>query len=83
MPGPAESEVQEVLQSIAKAEDINLPDFFARNIAAESRGNLRRAILALEVSYAQQYPFKKEQDVPIPDWELYIKVCIADTLNLQ
>lgn len=83
VPSPSGSEVQEVLQSIAKAEDIDLPNSFAQNIAAESRGSLRRAILALEVSHAQQYPFVKGQDVPIPDWELYIKVLRMSSMLIK
>lgn len=74
VPGPSSMETQEVLQAVAMAENIQLPDKFSAQIASEANGNLRRALLALEVSHAQHYPFHEDQEVPIPDWESYIKV---------
>lgn len=34
--------------------------------------NLRRALLMLEATKVQQYPFSEQQALQMPDWELYI-----------
>lgn len=40
--------------------------------------NLRRALLTLETCRVTQYPFTDAQPVQLPDWEMYIQVCITD-----
>jgi replication factor C subunit 3/5 len=36
--------------------------------------NLRRALLMLETCRVAQTPFTEDQQVQLPDWELYIQV---------
>jgi len=70
-------EVCVVLQSIARKENLSLPDELANSIARSSSRNLRRAILALESCHVQQRSthgsvLSASQPVPTTDWELYI-----------
>ncbi len=44
---------------------------------------LRRALLALEVSKVQQYPFTERQQVAPADWEAYVGEVAADMLREQ
>jgi hypothetical protein len=46
-----------VLQSVARKESIELPDVIAHKLAISSEGNLRKALLMMEASYAQKYEF--------------------------
>jgi DNA polymerase III delta prime subunit len=46
-----------VLDSICKKESLVLPKQLAAKIAANCRGNLRRAILTLESSKVQRYVY--------------------------
>lgn len=45
----------EVLVHIARKEDFDLPMSFAAKIAAKSKQNLRKAIMALEACKAHKY----------------------------
>lgn len=62
------------LQHVAAREKLSLPDALAQRLAAGCDRNLRRALLSLEACRVQQYPFREDQEVVEPDWELYIKV---------
>jgi len=72
VPAPAPQEVVEVLQQIAAKERITLPLEFARSLALQSQGNLRRAVLMLEGAKVQSYPFKSDEKVRSADWEMFI-----------
>ncbi|CAI9110805.1 OLC1v1010892C1 [Oldenlandia corymbosa var. corymbosa] len=61
-------EIREVLIEIAKKEDIELSTSFATRVANKSKGNLRRAIMALEACKANNYPFVDDQPIP-GGWE--------------
>ncbi len=48
------SQIMDALETVCKREGLTLPKAFAAKIAANSRGNLRRAILMLETSKVQR-----------------------------
>ena len=50
------------------------PQSLLDRLVGSSQRNLRRALLSLEACKAQQYPFSDSQEVPAPDWELYVQV---------
>ncbi|KAJ6989973.1 Replication factor C subunit 3 [Populus alba x Populus x berolinensis] len=58
----------EVLIQIARKEEFDLPMNFAAKIAAKSKQNLRKAIMALEACKAHNYPFSDDQPIPF-GWE--------------
>lgn len=73
VPAPSEEDVIKVLQLVSKKEGINLPDELAQRIATKSERNLRRALLMLEASKVEQYPFNPKQQIIEPDWEIYLR----------
>ncbi|ELU01384.1 hypothetical protein CAPTEDRAFT_181059 [Capitella teleta] len=73
VPAPSEDQICQVLQLVCKKEGLNLPSDLAKKIATQSNRNLRRAILMCEACRVQQYPFSSNQDVTLPDWELYLR----------
>lgn len=79
---PSHAEIGTVLQAVARKESLTLPPALAQRIAEASGRNLRRAVLMLEASKAQQYPFSEGQLVQQPDWEAYIGV-LAQELSQE
>ncbi|KAK1280528.1 hypothetical protein QJS04_geneDACA023174 [Acorus gramineus] len=71
---PVTHEIMEVLIYIAKKENFDLPMSFAAKIAAKSRQNMRRAIMALEACKAHNYPFVDEQPIPLGWEEVLVEV---------
>ncbi|OMO84441.1 hypothetical protein COLO4_22048 [Corchorus olitorius] len=65
---PVTHEIMEVLIQIARKEEFDLSMNFAAKIAAKSKQNLRKAIMALEACKAHNYPFADEQPIPF-GWE--------------
>lgn len=73
--------------SVGEKEKLNLSPQFATQIAKSSNRNLRRlipisffcffaktrAILMLETCKVQHFPFKPNQPIPLPDWEVFVK----------
>lgn len=76
-------EVVRLLKDVAVKEGLNLPEPLAHKIARTSERNMRRALLCLETARVQQYPFAPNQDVQLPDWEVYIKGIASDILDNQ
>lgn len=70
-------------QTVAKTEKFDLPAHFCARLAADSQRNLRRALLAMEVSKLQCYPFQPDQQVQRMDWELYVAEIASDILQEQ
>jgi len=70
---PSTSEMIQVLQHVATKENFTLPAEFAKRIAMEANGNLRKAILTLEACKADKYPFSDEQKIKTTDWERFIE----------
>ncbi|XP_076053927.1 replication factor C subunit RfC38 [Oratosquilla oratoria] len=73
VPAPTEEEIVNILQNVCKKEGLNLPNEFGMKIAAKANRNLRRAILMCECSKVQQYPFSSNQEVMLPDWEMFLQ----------
>ncbi len=72
VPCPSVEEISTVIKEVGRLEGIRVPDAFATRIAETSERNVRKSLLCLEASRSQSYPFKEDQKVQIPDWELYI-----------
>ncbi|KAJ1344210.1 hypothetical protein BSLG_001350 [Batrachochytrium salamandrivorans] len=80
---PSDEEIQAVLQNVAKEESFKLPSEFAQRISTECEGNLRKALLILEASKAQQYPFTGSQVLPKTDWEQHVHQISHSILNMN
>ncbi|XVE87322.1 hypothetical protein DITRI_Ditri18aG0108300 [Diplodiscus trichospermus] len=65
---PVTHEIMEVLIQIARKEEFDLSMNLAAKIAAKSKQNLRKAIMALEACKAHNYPFADDQPIPL-GWE--------------
>lgn len=74
---PSVERIAQQLQQVAAREKLSLPAALAQRLAAGCDRNLRRALLSLEACRVQQYPFREDQEVAEPDWELYIKVGVG------
>ncbi|XP_034949273.1 replication factor C subunit 3-like [Chelonus insularis] len=72
VPAPSIDETKSILISIAKKENLNLPNEFAQKIAEASGRNLRRAILMFETCKVESYPFTVDQQITQPDWQVFI-----------
>jgi replication factor C subunit 3/5 len=72
VPSPSVDQVVAALKEVGRLEGIRVPDAFALRIAQTCERNTRKALLCLEASRSQSYPFKEDQKVQVPDWELYI-----------
>jgi len=80
---PTDLQVMEVVRTVARKENIALPDAFASRLVAHSQRNLRRALLSFEVSKVQNYPFADTQQVTLADWEAYVGEIAGDMLREQ
>ena len=94
VPAPTEGEVQQVLQHVAKKENLGaIPEKLCARIAngglAEkdaplyTERNLRRALLCLEACKAAKFPFENYQPIVQPDWELYVGEVAATIMHEQ
>ncbi|KAJ1898586.1 Subunit of heteropentameric Replication factor C (RF-C) [Kickxella alabastrina] len=79
---PSVDDIMGVINLVAKREGITVPPSFASQLAVSSKRNLHRALLMLEAAYVRQYPFSDTHNVPLPEWELYIR-SIADSALRQ
>uniref|UniRef100_A0A061RXH8 Replication factor C subunit 3/5 n=1 Tax=Tetraselmis sp. GSL018 TaxID=582737 RepID=A0A061RXH8_9CHLO len=80
---PTDEEVAQVLKHVAHGEKLAVPPAFAGRVVAEADRNLRRALLSLETSKVQQYPFRDDQQVQRPDYEMYIAEIASDVMAEQ
>ncbi|XP_055803613.1 uncharacterized protein LOC129872718 [Solanum dulcamara] len=76
---PVTHEIMEVLIQIARKEAFELPMGFAAKIAAKSKQNMRRAIMALEACKAHNYPFAEDQPISM-GWEEVVTELAAEIL---
>eukprot|EP01089_Gocevia_fonbrunei_P019401 TRINITY_DN6862_c0_g1_i1.p1 TRINITY_DN6862_c0_g1~~TRINITY_DN6862_c0_g1_i1.p1 ORF type:complete len:363 (+),score=52.92 TRINITY_DN6862_c0_g1_i1:67-1155(+) len=83
MASPSEKDICNIMAKVAKRENIILPDSVAEKIAKQSERNLRRALLMFESCKVNQYPFKENLTVDIPDWESYIVKIAKDIIADQ
>lgn len=75
---PTAPEIMKILDQVSRKEGIDLPKPFAAKIARASDRNLRRAILMLEASKVQQYPFTATQMPQTMDWQRYIEAMAGE-----
>ncbi|KAJ1952040.1 Replication factor C (RF-C) subunit, partial [Dispira parvispora] len=80
---PTDEEIIQVLNSVAKKENLQLPPALAERITKASERNLRRAVLMLETCRVQQYPFTADQKVAQADWQVFIKAVAHTMLQEQ
>ncbi|KNC72836.1 hypothetical protein SARC_14604, partial [Sphaeroforma arctica JP610] len=80
---PTVEEIANVLLGICKKENLRMPEALAVKIAESSERNLRRAILTAETCRVQEYPFREDQKVTLPDWQLYIRSLAQKILTQQ
>jgi len=71
------------LMNISKREAFTLPADFAKKIAVQSQRNLRKAILMLEATKVQQYPFQPNQKIEQADWELFVAAIAKEIIEEQ
>lgn len=86
VPAATVEEIVDILQTVAKKENFNLTDGFAKKIAEESNKNLRRAILMLEVAKVERSALQNnqtEQEIPKFDWVLVINELSQIVLSKQ
>ncbi|KAJ6732874.1 hypothetical protein OIU74_004761 [Salix koriyanagi] len=65
-----------VTHEIARKEEFDLPMNFAAKIAAKSKQNLRKQIMALEACKAHNYPFSDDQPIPFGWEEVLVELAI-------
>ncbi|KAJ3158573.1 Subunit of heteropentameric Replication factor C (RF-C) [Geranomyces michiganensis] len=80
---PDVPEIRAVLLKVCKKEGLQIPDEFATRLATAADGNLRKAILMLEASRIQQYPFSNDQQIFKSDWELVIDEIAQSIISEQ
>lgn len=70
---PSQDEIVAALKQVADAERVNYSDDEAlHNVARQSDGNLRKALLMLEAMHAQNDEITPATVVPPADWEVVI-----------
>ncbi|KAA8496396.1 Replication factor C subunit 3 [Porphyridium purpureum] len=82
VPLPSDTELVQVLRHVANKEGFIVTDSFGAKVVASSGRNMRRALLQLEASKSQNYPFSAEQQVTKADWELAC-ASISDLMLVQ
>jgi len=83
VPAPSKDEIASVLNKVAEKENFKIPKVFLDRLITACDGNMRRALLMLEASKNQQYPFKDDQDIALPDWERFLADIAKDILEEQ
>ncbi|XP_063901245.1 replication factor C subunit 3-like [Zophobas morio] len=80
---PSLSEVSAVINKVAIQEGLEIPSGLVDRIACQAKGNLRRALLALEACKVYRYPFEEDQNIHVPEWEIYTKETAMKILHEQ
>ncbi|XVF51997.1 hypothetical protein PTKIN_Ptkin04bG0229800 [Pterospermum kingtungense] len=82
LPLPSNKEIVEVLNFIAKQEDIELPHTLAQNIADKSEHCLQQAIRSFEATWMTDYPFKEGQTI-MTGWEDELAIMAKSIIEEQ
>jgi len=80
---PDNEEVAELLTRVADKERVTLPQGLAQRISQQSNRSMRRGLLMLETCRVTHYPFKDDQEIQLPEWELYVKDIAQSILKEQ
>ncbi|KAL6738698.1 hypothetical protein Aduo_012218 [Ancylostoma duodenale] len=70
---PTDEEIRDVCISVAEKVRLTVPDPVLEQIVTKSRGNLRRALLSMEAVKRKGVPIKDNEQVPEPEWEIYLR----------
>ncbi|KIH59905.1 hypothetical protein ANCDUO_09852 [Ancylostoma duodenale] len=70
---PTDEEIRDVCMSVAEKVRLTVPDPVLEQIVTKSRGNLRRALLSMEAVKRKGVPIKDNEQVPEPEWEIYLR----------
>jgi len=73
IPAPTHQQIADIVTTVAKMEDCNMPNKLALRIAEKSSRNLRRAILMAEACRVQQQSLSPTQEIQELDWQVYIR----------
>lgn len=71
------------MQKTCKTEGISIPRELAERIATQSDRNLRRALLLLEATRTQQYPFSANQKITELDWQVFLRETAVQIIGEQ
>ncbi|VDN07900.1 unnamed protein product [Thelazia callipaeda] len=69
---PSDDDVSKAIRHVCKQENLNVPDNIVAAVVQKANGNMRRALLMIEAAKVQNYPFKNDQEIPDPEWEVYV-----------
>jgi len=84
VPAPTQDEIVSVINSVADSERFKLPQGYAKKIAVQSKRNMRRALLMLQVAYMDTGGMI-EDSTPIKNypWEVFIDNICNDITREQ
>ena len=80
---PTHAEVCAVLTKTCKKEGLTLPPDLAMRVSRQTRRNLRAALLLLESTKVQRYPFTGDQRLRLPDWQEFVSCIASDIIKTQ
>lgn len=80
---PSNGALTEILERVAQREGLVLPDKFLAKLVETANGNLRIALLQLEAARVQSYPFSDKQDIPRPDWLIFVAETAREMVQEQ
>jgi len=80
---PKQGEMKSLVAQVAEKERLTLPETLAERIAEGSNRSMRRALLMLETCKINRYPFEENQEIQLPEWELFIKEIAQSILKEQ
>jgi replication factor C subunit 3/5 len=72
VPAPSEKLIADMLKTIARKENFELPPALAMGIAHNSRRNMRRAIMMLQTAKLKTPNLTNSTAVPRPDYEGFV-----------
>lgn len=74
IPAPSDEVISHMLGRVAKDQGFSLPPQVTQQITTYAEGNLRKALLSLEVTKVRRYPFADGEQCIIEktDWEEYL-----------
>jgi replication factor C subunit 3/5 len=83
VPAPSSEHVEAILQQTATKEGVQLPKELGQRIAEKSGRDLRRALLLLESTHAQNSQLSKDQQLPSEAWDIALEKCAQKILEEQ
>ncbi|VDO53657.1 unnamed protein product [Onchocerca flexuosa] len=70
---PSNDDVAKAVRLVCKQENVSIPESVIATVVQKANGNMRRALLMVEAAKVQNYPFKENQEIPDPEWEVYLR----------